>query len=53
MTVRWTYGDVVWVDSGTHWSYGEVYIRLAPKLIRLRISRIVGGTRSRQKYVTK
>ena len=29
MTVRWSYGKVAWVDPRTHWSYGEVYTRLA------------------------
>ena len=29
MTVRWFYGEVAWVDPRTHWSYGEVYTRLA------------------------
>ena len=29
MTVQWSYGEVVWADPRTHWSYGEVYTRLA------------------------
>ena len=32
MTVRWSYGEVVWLDPGPgiHWSYGEVYGYQAP-----------------------